>query len=74
MMHTHNGLMAGAHRKDSRAFYGIYVPAFVLFLVVALIAQFLTLQWRSWLPGSVSGQSLVGGVRSAVYTFMSYIP
>lgn len=74
MMHPQSAWMAGTLRKDTRAFQAIYVTAFVVFLAVALIAQFLTLQWRSWLPGSESEQSLVDGVRSAVYTFMSYIP
>jgi len=58
---------------DSRSFTGIFVTAFLVLLPVALIAQSLTLPWRSWFPGAEADKSLVGGVRTAVYTFMSHL-
>jgi light-harvesting complex 1 beta chain len=37
------------------------------------VVQVLPLQWRTWFPGAEGGQNLIGDVRSAVYTFMSYL-
>jgi light-harvesting complex 1 beta chain len=51
----------------------IFVPAFVLFLAIALIGQTLGQPWRSWLPGAESDKSVTGGVKAAVYTFMSHL-
>jgi light-harvesting complex 1 beta chain len=52
----------------------VFCVGFAVFLVIALIAQMLTMRWRAWLPGAEGERSLIGGVKSAVYTFMSYIP
>jgi light-harvesting complex 1 beta chain len=45
----------------------------VLFLAIALVAETMGWQWRSWLPGAESAKSLTGGVKTAVYTFMSHL-
>ena len=58
---------------DSFGFRGILVAAFIVFLLVALIAQMLTLSWRTWLPGAEGERTLLEGVRASVYTFMSYL-
>jgi light-harvesting complex 1 beta chain len=55
----------------SPAAFGV---CFVAFLVIALVAQTLTMDWRTWLPGAEGERSLIAGVKAAVYTFMSYIP
>ena len=60
-------------KNDSKAFGVIFAASFVVMFAIALIASVLTLQWRTWLPGAEGERSLVGGVRSAVYTFMSYL-
>ncbi|MCW5662533.1 MAG: light-harvesting protein [Piscinibacter sp.] len=60
-------------KSESKAFFTIFVVAFTFFLAIALVAQLLTWQWRNWLPGAEGGKSLVGGVKSAVYTFMSHL-
>ena len=60
-------------QNDSRFFLGIFVVGFMVFLGVALVAQLLTFQWRSWLPGAENEKSLIGGVTAAVYSFMSYL-
>lgn len=52
----------------------VFLVGFAVFLVIALIAQMLTMRWRTWLPGAEGEGSLIAGVKSAVYTFMSYIP
>jgi len=51
----------------------IFFASFVVFLAVAVVAQLLALRWRTWFPGAEGGRSLVEDVRSAVYTFMSYL-
>jgi light-harvesting complex 1 beta chain len=60
-------------KRDSFTFRGIYAVSFAVFLAVAIVVQLLPLQWRTWFPGAEGGQTLVGDVRSAVYTFMSYL-
>jgi light-harvesting complex 1 beta chain len=60
-------------KEDFRAFYGIFAVSFVLFFAIALMAEALGWQWRSWLPGAERVESLTGGVKAAVYTFMSHL-
>jgi len=60
-------------KNDSKAYLGIFAVSFCLLLVVALCAQAMTWQWRSWLPGAEAEKSLIGGVKGAVYTFMSQL-
>lgn len=60
-------------QDDSRVFFGIFVVGFVVLLGIALVAQLLTWPWRSWLPGAESEKSLIGGVKAAVYSFMSHL-
>jgi light-harvesting complex 1 beta chain len=51
----------------------LFATAFVLFLAIALVAQSLGQPWRSWLPGAEGVKSVTGGVKAAVYTFMSHL-
>ena len=60
-------------KSDSASFVGIFFVSFVVFLTIALCAQMVALPWRSWLPGAEGQKSLIGGVRTSVYTFMSYL-
>ena len=60
-------------KNDSVTFKGIFLVSFIVFLTIALCAQMVALPWRSWLPGAEGQKSLVGGVRTSVYTFMSYL-
>ena len=60
-------------KSDSKVFKGIFVVSFSLLLLFVLLACVLPGQWRSWLPGAESEKSLIGGVKAAVYTFMSYL-
>ena len=62
-----------APKDDSVTFVGIFFVSFIVFLTIALCAQMVALPWRSWLPGAEGQKSLVGGVRTSVYTFMSYL-
>ena len=59
--------------RDSKTFYGIFVVGFVMFLLIAIVAEMLAWKWRSWLPGAEGNHSLIADVKGAVYTFMSHI-
>ena len=60
-------------KNDTLPFIGIFVVGFVVFGLIAVVAQLLQLPWRSWFPGAESHKSLLGGVKASVYTFMSYL-
>lgn len=60
-------------KEDRKAFFLIFTSAFVVFLAIALVGQTLGMQWRSWLPGAEGVKSVTGGVKAAVYTFMSHL-
>jgi light-harvesting complex 1 beta chain len=62
------------HPVDGALSSVVFCVGFAVFLVIALVAQMLTMRWRTWFPGAEGEGSLIGGVKSAVYTFMSYIP
>ncbi len=62
------------HVHDHSSSTGLYVAGFVVFLVIALIAEMLAMKWRSWLPGAESEKTMIGGVKAAVHSFMSHIP
>lgn len=58
---------------DTRVPFAIFAAGFLVFLIVALTASLLWRDWRAWLPGAERETTLVAGVRSAVYTFMSHL-
>jgi light-harvesting complex 1 beta chain len=58
---------------EQRTFLLIFVSAFVVFLAIACVGQTLGMHWRSWLPGAEGIKSVTGGVKAAVYTFMSHL-
>jgi len=62
-----------AVETNSVSFITIFTLSFVLFSAIALVGQLLGVQWRSWLPGAEGVKSLTGGVKAAVYTFMSHL-
>jgi len=64
---------ADLQKADRKSFLLLFVAAFVVFLAVALVGQTLGMQWRSWLPGAEGVKSVTGGVKAAVYTFMSHL-
>jgi light-harvesting complex 1 beta chain len=71
-----NTTLRGAKQFPEHHSNNSYVIAWVtfsVFLLIAVLAQMLALDWRSWLPGAESEKSLIGGVKAAVYTFMSHL-
>jgi light-harvesting complex 1 beta chain len=66
-------LLAAVAQNRSHGFYVIFVASFVVFLVVALLAQLVAWKWRPWFPGAEGETSLVDAVKASVYTFMSYL-
>ncbi len=73
MARASNGFVPLVHHNDSKSFYGIFLVSFVVFFAFALLAGLATGHWRSWLPGAESEKSMIGGVKAAVYTFMSHL-
>ncbi|MDH5341100.1 MAG: hypothetical protein OEW22_15055 [Rubrivivax sp.] len=59
--------------EDIRNYWPIFVASFALFMAIALAGQLMGWQWRTWLPGAEGVKSLNGGVKAAVYTFMSHL-
>jgi tetrahydromethanopterin S-methyltransferase subunit B len=57
----------------SGADYGIFAVSFVAILLIAVLASLCFIDWRAWFPGAENHNSLLGGVRSAVYSFMDYL-
>lgn len=73
MASTNNGSVQQMLKQDSKTFFPIFVFGFMVFLAIALVGQTLGWQWRSWLPGAEGVKSMTGGVKAAVYTFMSHL-
>jgi light-harvesting complex 1 beta chain len=59
--------------NDTRSFWVIFVLSYPVLLAIALAGQLLGWHWRSWLPGAEGVDSVLGGVKAAVYTFMSHL-
>ena len=69
----HEGLAGAIVKEDRKAHFLIFGTAFVMFLAIALVGQTLGWPWRSWFPGAEGATSVTGGVKAAVYTFMSHL-
>jgi light-harvesting complex 1 beta chain len=63
----------GRAQSPSHGYYAIFVASFIVFLMVALVAQLIAWKWRPWFPGAEGETSLIGAVKASVYTFMSYL-
>ena len=74
-MTANDSLMPAAvmAKDDWKSFSFIFAASFVVFLLIALVAQVCLQDWRAWLPGAEGNKSLIGGVKVAVYTFMSHL-
>ena len=62
-----------ATRTNSVSYFAIFTVGFVIFGAIAVVAAMLGQQWRTWLPGAEGVKSMTGGVKAAVYTFMSHL-
>lgn len=71
--HVESGFHKAGATHDFRGWTVIFALSFLVFMVIALAGQLLGVQWRSWLPGAEGVKSLFGGVKAAVYTFMSHL-
>ena len=60
-------------KEDRKSFLLLYAVAFGVLLAIALVGQTLGMQWRFWFPGAEGVKSVTGGVKAAVYTFMSHL-
>ena len=73
MEHTHTEHGRYHAEDDGRSFSLIFMLSFAVFLVIALLGTAMGLHWRTWLPGAEGMKSIFGGVKAAVYTFMSHL-
>jgi hypothetical protein len=73
MVQQQSNLMSGFQPDAAKASIGLFMVIFIIFFVIAAVAQVLTLKWRPWLPGSEVEGSFFNSVRSSVYTVMPYI-
>jgi light-harvesting complex 1 beta chain len=62
-----------AHVHVTRKGGLIFALSFPVFFAIALGGLLLGRPWREWLPGAEGVESLVGGVKAAIYTFMSHL-
>ena len=73
MAQTQYPVVHHAHAHGPRKGGLIFALSFPVFFAIALFGLLLGRPWREWLPGSEGVGSLVGGVKAAVYTFMSHL-
>ena len=73
MIHTDSANSKISAMNGSGGFWAIYALGFAVFLLIALFGQLLGWHWRTWLPGAEGVKSIFGGVKAAVYTFMSHL-
>jgi light-harvesting complex 1 beta chain len=73
MVHSESALHKHDAQARYRSFHLIFALSFIVFLAIALAGQVLGWHWRAWLPGAEGVKSLFGGVKAAVYTFMSHL-
>jgi len=73
MAYTHVEHERHQAQTDSFGYSVIFALGFVVFLGIALIGTVLGWHWRTWLPGAEGMKSVFGGVKAAVYTFMSHL-
>jgi light-harvesting complex 1 beta chain len=60
-------------KSESISFYTLFAVSFVLFAAIAVVGAVFGCQWRAWLPGAEGVKSMTGGVKAAVWTFMSHL-
>jgi light-harvesting complex 1 beta chain len=73
MTNVHGDTSKHFAADDSKSFGLIFALGFLVLLPLALAGQLLGWHWRSWLPGAEGVKSIFGGVKAAVYTFMSHL-
>jgi light-harvesting complex 1 beta chain len=73
MTHAESVAPTLGHAHDVRGWFVIFAISFLVFTVIALFGQLLGWHWRSWLPGAEGVKSVFGGVKAAVYSFMSHL-
>jgi light-harvesting complex 1 beta chain len=73
MAHEHTERAHAAHGSPLEGFHVIFIAIFLAFLMLALVSQLLTWNWRTWLPGAEGARSVWSGVQAAVYTVISQL-
>jgi light-harvesting complex 1 beta chain len=62
-----------AGESPLKGLHAVFIMTFFVFLLLALVSQIFTWNWRAWLPGAEGTSSLWDGVQAATYTVISQI-
>ncbi len=62
-----------ATQAPVKEFRYLYVVLFCVFLLFAMTAQMLFVEWRNWLPGAEGSRPMYDSVESAVYTVIAQL-
>lgn len=73
MSHAHPMRDNRRSSEVPRGFMAIFLLAFGMLFVVAVLGRLVGLQWRELLPGAENSSGISDGVKAAVYTFMSHL-
>jgi light-harvesting complex 1 beta chain len=74
MSDSRGGSLSGLTDSEAREFHGIFITSFIVFTLVAIVAHFLSWQWRPWLPGEGGYAMLIDDVKNmaAAYTAVAF--
>jgi hypothetical protein len=60
------------HKGEKLAFALVFVPSYLLLLLVGAIGFVLGLPLKSWLPGAENTTNIFSAVSAGIYTFMAH--
>lgn len=73
MAYLHAQQPLSVSQAPFKEFRYLYLVLFCVFLLLAMMGQMLFMDWRNWLPGAEGTQTMLGSVKSAVYTVISQL-
>lgn len=73
MTYSHAQQSGRVQETHNNEFQYLYVMFFCVFLFLAMMGTMMFMDWRTWLPGAEGTRSMLGSVKSAVYTLISQL-
>ncbi len=73
MIYSHAQQSTSVLEAHNKEFQYLHVMFFCVFLFLAMMGTMMFLDWRTWLPGAEGTRSMLGSVKSAVYTLISQL-
>jgi len=71
MADSRQGSLTGLTDQEAKDFHGIFMSSFIIFTVIAVIANFLAWQWRPWLPGASGYASIVHDAKDVAMAYIA---